>query len=59
MSRTIETALANGQLSGHPYEVVENGLEGVKVALEELKGRKKGGNAKFVTRIRDTPGIGG
>lgn len=57
MSRVIEEALANGRLSGHPYEVVQNGLDGVQAALEELRDRKRGGNAKFVTRIADTPGI--
>ena len=57
LSRTIEAALADGKLGGHPYEVVENGLEGVHGALEELRDRKRGGNAKFVTRIGDTPGI--
>ena len=57
MSRVIEDALADGRLSGHPYKVVEGGLQGVQTALEELRDRKQGGNAKFVTRIADTPGI--
>lgn len=59
ISRIIEGALADGKLSGHPYQVVENGLEGLHDALLELRDRKKGGNAKFVTRIADTPGLKG
>lgn len=55
MSRTIEQALAGEKLSGHPYEVTEGGLDGVLGVLESLKNRNlKSGNAKFVTRIRDT-----
>lgn len=57
ISRTIENALANGQINGHPYELVNGGLEGVKAALEELRDRKRGGNTKYVARIGDTPGI--
>ena len=57
ISRTIENALANGQMTVHPYEVVQNGLLGVQAALEELRDRERGGNAKFVTRISDTPSI--
>ena len=57
MSCVIDRALAEGTLSGHPYEVVENGLDGVLGALGELKARKKAGNTKFVTRIADTPAL--
>ncbi|RMY12650.1 hypothetical protein D0867_07692 [Hortaea werneckii] len=55
MSKVIERALADGTLSGHPYQVAENGLEGIGAALVELRVREKGGNRKFVTRIADTP----
>ncbi|KAI6799179.1 hypothetical protein KC360_g3111 [Hortaea werneckii] len=55
MSKVIERALADGTLSGHPYQVVENGLEGIGAALVELRDRKQGGNRKFVTRVADTP----
>lgn len=54
MSRLIERALADGMLSGHPYKKVRGGLNGIQVALEELRDRKGRGNAKFVTRIEDT-----
>ena len=57
MSKVIEHALADGTLSGHPYQVVKNGLEGIGAALVELRDRKKGGNQKFVTRIADTPAL--
>ena len=57
MSRIIEDAIFAGKLSGHPYEVVKNGLDGLHDALVELKERKRGGNAKFVTRIADTPSL--
>jgi NADPH2:quinone reductase len=56
MSKVFETGLANGRLSGHPYEVVEGGLEGVQGALEKI-GEGNRGNKKFVTRIADTPGV--
>ena len=56
MSRTLEVALAEGKFSGHPYEVVDSGLKGVEAALIALRDRKSG-NAKFVTRIADTPGL--
>lgn len=59
MSKAIERALAEGSLSGQPYEIVENGLEGVQAALIELRDRKRGGNAKFVARIADTPELKG
>lgn len=57
MSRVIETAAADGRLTGHPYQLVEGGLEGIQAALEELRDRKYSGNVKFVTRIGGTPGL--
>lgn len=56
MSRLFEWASAEGRFSGQPYKVVDGGLDGVLGALNELKDRK-GGNAKFVYRIADTPGL--
>ena len=57
ISRIIEDAIFAGKIKGHPYEVVKDGLDGVYDALVELKERKRGGNAKFVTRIADTPSV--
>lgn len=54
VSKTIETSLAAGKFGGHPHQIVEGGLHGVKEALEELRDRKQGGNRKMVTRIADT-----
>jgi NADPH2:quinone reductase len=58
MSRTIETLIFEGKFTGHPYEIVEGGLNGVEAALIKLRDRKAG-NTKFVTRIADTKGIAG
>jgi NADPH:quinone reductase-like Zn-dependent oxidoreductase len=56
ISRLAEIFLAEGQLKGHPYEIVEGGLNGVEAALIKLRDRKSG-NEKFVTRIADTKGV--
>jgi NADPH2:quinone reductase len=56
MSKIIETLVFEGKFNGHPYEIVEGGLNGVEAALIKLRDRK-GGNEKFVTRIADTEGI--
>jgi NADPH2:quinone reductase len=56
MSKVFEMGLADGSFSGHPYEVVEGGLEGVQGALEKL-GEDNRGNKKFGTRITDTLGV--
>ncbi|KAF2096185.1 GroES-like protein [Rhizodiscina lignyota] len=56
MSQVFEWAIEEGRLNGHPYETVEGGLDGVYAALVKLRDRK-GGNAKFVTRIADTKGL--
>ncbi|KAK4541068.1 hypothetical protein LTR36_008293 [Oleoguttula mirabilis] len=58
VSKAIEHALATHSLRGHRYELVEQGLDGVEAALLELRDRKWSGNAKFVTRIGDTPALG-
>ncbi|KZF21421.1 GroES-like protein [Xylona heveae TC161] len=50
--------LQQKRFSGHPYEVVPQGLHGVEGALKQLMNRTSGrGNAKFVFRIADTPGL--
>ncbi|KAJ9652469.1 hypothetical protein H2198_008292 [Neophaeococcomyces mojaviensis] len=56
VSKMFEMGLENGSLSGHPFEVVKGGLDGVDAALRKLGGGNRG-NAKFVTRIADTVGI--
>lgn len=56
MSRIFEWATEEGRFSGQPYTVVQGGLSGILKALIELRDRK-GGNAKFVTRIADTLGL--
>lgn len=56
ITKLIETLLAEGKFEGHPFEIVEGGLNGVEAALVKLRDRK-GGNTKFVTRIADTEGI--
>jgi NADPH2:quinone reductase len=56
VARLIETLIGEGKFQGHPYEIVEGGLNGVEAALIKLRDRK-GGNTKFVTRIADTEGV--
>jgi len=56
VSKVLEMELAAGNFRGHPYELVEGGLNGVLDALERLRD-KKNGNKKYVVRIPDTPGI--
>ncbi|KAK4965645.1 hypothetical protein LTR66_012106 [Elasticomyces elasticus] len=56
MSRVFEMALTEKKLSGQPYQVVPNRLDGVRGALYLLRDRK-GGNANFVCRITATPGL--
>jgi NADPH2:quinone reductase len=56
MTVVLERFIAEGKIKGQPYEVVPGGLDGVKDALVKLRDRKTG-NAKFVVRIADTPGL--
>jgi NADPH2:quinone reductase len=58
ISRLVETLIFEGVFQGHPYEIVEGGLNGVEAALIKLRDRK-GGNTKFITRIAETKAIGG
>lgn len=56
MSRVFELALAEGKLTGMPYDIMPNGLAGVEDGLVNLRDRKSG-NAKFVYRVAETPGL--
>lgn len=53
MSQMFEQALLDETLTGHPYEEIKGGLDGVLGALNELQHRKGGGNAKFVVRVAE------
>lgn len=53
-SRLFYKGLKDGWFSGHPYEVVPNGLDGVEGALKNLK-EGKNSALKYVFRIKDTP----
>ena len=55
-SKIMEIGLAEGTFSGHPYEVIPNGLDGVYGGLVKLRDRK-GGNSKLIYRIAETPGL--
>ena len=48
--RYVGRMLADGRLTGHPFEAVDGGLEGVEKGLGMLKDGKAGGK-KFVYRI--------
>ena len=52
--RYFGKGLRDGWFSGHPFEVRENGLEGVEAALTDLKNGKASA-VKYVFRIADTP----
>ncbi|CRG83020.1 hypothetical protein PISL3812_00368 [Talaromyces islandicus] len=53
-SQLFTKGLKDGWFSGHPYDVVTNGLEGVEEALKNLK-EGKNSALKYVFRIEDTP----
>ncbi|KAH8703974.1 chaperonin 10-like protein [Talaromyces proteolyticus] len=55
-SRLFSKGLKEGWFSGHPHEVVRNGLEGVEEALKNLKDGKNSAS-KYVFRVKDTPGL--
>lgn len=50
MCRYFAHALADGSFTGHPYKVVDGGLDGVLTALQDLKAGKASA-CKFVTRV--------
>lgn len=55
--RYIAKGLEEGWFKPQPHEVVPGGLEGIQVALENLKAGKA--NAiKYIFKIADTPGVG-
>jgi NADPH2:quinone reductase len=55
--RLFGMGLAEGWFTGHPFEVVEGGLEGVDTALRNLK-EGKASAVKYVFRVEDTKGVG-
>lgn len=56
MCRFFSRGLQQGWFSGHPYEVVPGGLEGVETALRNLK-EGRASAVKYVFRIGDTKGV--
>lgn len=54
--RLFGLGLQEGWFSGHPYEVVPGGLEGVQTGLENLRDGKASA-VKYVYRIEETPGV--
>ncbi|KIW31459.1 uncharacterized protein PV07_03107 [Cladophialophora immunda] len=54
--RLFSLGLKEGWFSGHPYEVIPGGLNGVKVGLERLQAGKASA-VKYVYRIDETAGI--
>lgn len=56
LMRYVARELANGNLSGHPWEVILGGLDGVETGLRKLqRGQARG--VKYVYRIAETSGI--
>jgi hypothetical protein len=56
MWRYMAEGLHEGWFSGHPYEVVAAGLEGVEIALKNLKAGRVSAVKKIVC-IEETPGL--
>ncbi|KAI9787982.1 MAG: hypothetical protein M1816_007286 [Peltula sp. TS41687] len=54
--RALARWLAEGRLKGHPFEVVDGGLDGVQWALEELQAGRVSGK-KYLFRVAETKGI--
>jgi hypothetical protein len=55
-SRLVRNWLQEKRWKVHPFEVVDEGLRGLKSALKKLKEGKSSGT-KFVVRISDTPDL--
>jgi len=53
--RFLSRGLEKGFYSGHPYEIVPGGLEGVEQGLRNLEAGKASA-IKYVYRVADTPG---
>lgn len=45
--------MADGRLTGHPYEVIPGGLNGILLGLQKLRDGKASG-VKYVYRIEET-----
>ena len=56
-SHYLETLLQEGDLKGHPFEVVPGGLQGVLTGLRKLRDGKASG-MKYVYRIEETGNTG-
>jgi NADPH:quinone reductase len=52
-SRYLGRLMEAGRLSGHPYEVIPGGLEGVLVSLQNLRSSKASA-VKYVCRVEET-----
>lgn len=56
LMRYVARELARGNLSGHPWELIPGGLEGVQSGLRKLqRGEAKG--VKYIYRIAETSGL--
>lgn len=55
-SRLFGHGLQQGWLTGHPYEVCDDGLLGVETGLRNLM-KGKASAVKYIFRIADTPGL--
>jgi NADPH:quinone reductase len=51
--RYVARMLADGHLTGHPFVIVDGGIEGIAQGLSRLKAGKAKGR-KFVFQISDT-----
>jgi len=56
MYRYISRMLRDGRFTGHPYEIMKNGLADVATGLQMLREGKVHGK-KLVYRVQDTPGL--
>jgi NADPH:quinone reductase len=56
MSLYVAKLLAQGKLTGHPYEVISGGLGGLDEALKSLK-EGKNSALKYLVRVPETPGL--
>ena len=54
--RLFGYGLQQGWLTGHPYEVCKDGLQGVETGLRNLMNGKASA-VKYVFRVADTPGL--
>jgi NADPH:quinone reductase len=51
ITKIIEMAVADGSLHGHPYEIVDGGLEGIDRGLKLLQAGSAKGSVKYVYKI--------